>query len=352
MKNFPNAPFTHSVNSKMSANSDSDNLHVMQTDLPKDHLYDKSYKRLFSHPQMVEDLLRDFVKADWIDQLDFSTLEKLNASYVTDDYRDRSDDVVWKVRWTQETVLYIYILLEFQATVDSFMAVRVMAYLALLYQDLIKTKQLTTDKRLPPVLPIVLYHGQDDRWNAKLDIQDLIASGPASLEKYRPQLRYLLIDENDYGDDQLTPLLLKNVVAAVFQLEHSRTPADFIAVVKTLSEWLTAPEQQPLNEELSRWLRKVLLPKRLPDVEIEEITYLQELNTMLSTRVDDWTVHWKSEGRVEGQSWLLLRLLEEKFGPLATEVQNSLSRLEEHAVLECVKRTFTANSVQEVLGTK
>ncbi len=39
------------------------------------------------------------------------------------------------------------------------MAVRVMVYLGLLYQDLIKTKQLARTGRLPPVLPVVLYNG-------------------------------------------------------------------------------------------------------------------------------------------------------------------------------------------------
>jgi len=59
-------------------------------------MHDASYKLLFSHAQMVEDLLRGFVPQAWVQELDFSTLEKLNASYVADDLRDRHDDVVWR----------------------------------------------------------------------------------------------------------------------------------------------------------------------------------------------------------------------------------------------------------------
>ena len=192
----------------------------------------------------------------------------------------------------------------------------------------------------------------------------MIAPWPASLEPYRPHLRYLLIDESCYGDDQLAPLNPKNAVASIFQLEHSRAPQDFIAVVQALSEWLTAPEQRALNEELTRWVRMILLAKRLPGVEIEEITCLQELNTMLAKRIDEWTTQWQTEGwskgRAEGQAeglakgraQVLLRLLEEKFGPLAADIQNSLYQLEEHTVLDYVKRTLTANSVQEVFGPK
>jgi predicted transposase YdaD len=69
--------------------------------------HDSGYKLLFSHPDMVEDLLRGFVKEDWVQQLDFSTLEKDSGHYVSDDLRQREDDVVWRVRFRDEW-LYVY----------------------------------------------------------------------------------------------------------------------------------------------------------------------------------------------------------------------------------------------------
>src|SRR6185503_17132957 len=39
--------------------------------------HDNGYKMLFSHPEMVADLLRGFVREDWVKELDFSTLEKV-----------------------------------------------------------------------------------------------------------------------------------------------------------------------------------------------------------------------------------------------------------------------------------
>ena len=60
--------------------------------------HDSAYKLLFSHALMVEDLLKGFVREEWVEKLDFSTLEKVNGSYVSDDLRQRADDVVWRVR--------------------------------------------------------------------------------------------------------------------------------------------------------------------------------------------------------------------------------------------------------------
>ncbi|NJD07329.1 MAG: transposase, partial [Methylococcaceae bacterium] len=35
--------------------------------------HDHSYKLLFSHPQMVADLIRGFVREDWVRHLDFNS---------------------------------------------------------------------------------------------------------------------------------------------------------------------------------------------------------------------------------------------------------------------------------------
>jgi predicted transposase YdaD len=145
-------------------------------------MHDQSYKLLFSHARMVEDLLRGFVPDSWVGELDFTTLERLNASYVSDDLRERHDDVIWRVRF-RETWLYLYLLLEFQSTEDTFMAVRIPAYTSLLYQDLLRSNRLSANGKLPPVLAIVLYNGQT-RWRAAAQLNELIEPAPEALQGY------------------------------------------------------------------------------------------------------------------------------------------------------------------------
>jgi Putative transposase, YhgA-like len=60
--------------------------------------HDQSYKLLFSHAELVADLLRGFVCEDWVKTLDFINLEKMSSSYVADDLRSREDNVIWRVR--------------------------------------------------------------------------------------------------------------------------------------------------------------------------------------------------------------------------------------------------------------
>ncbi len=259
--------------------------------------YDHGYKLLFSHPEMVKDLLLGFVREDWISQLDMDTLEKVNASYVSDDLRERHDDIIWRVRFADKW-LYVYLLLEFQSTVDPFMAVRIMTYLGLLYQDLIRTKQLTEANKLPPVLPVVLYNGEP-RWSAPTDISELVEHIPGSLARFSPRLTYLLIDEGAYEHTELESL--KNLVAALFRLE--KTPVDEVAqeLIYRLLEWIG--DNMELQRAFAVFLNRVYFKNK---VDISEI-YLQakdavEVKAMLEKNVDRWIEQWKREGETRGKT--------------------------------------------------
>ena len=71
--------------------------------------HDNSYKLLFSHADLVADLLRGFVHEPWEAELDFGTLERFSSSPVSDSLQDRHDDLIWRVRWRGRDWLYISI---------------------------------------------------------------------------------------------------------------------------------------------------------------------------------------------------------------------------------------------------
>jgi hypothetical protein len=45
--------------------------------------HDASYKLLFSHARMVEDLLRGFVHEAWVHDVDWTTLERVSDSQIS-----------------------------------------------------------------------------------------------------------------------------------------------------------------------------------------------------------------------------------------------------------------------------
>lgn len=331
--------------------------------------HDHSYKLLFSHPQMVRDLLEGFIPGDWLSQLDYDSLQKVSGSYVSDDLRERTDDIVWRVRWGEGWV-YVYLLMEFQSAIEPYMAVRILTYVGLLYQDLIESRQLPDDGRLPPVLPIVLYRGAA-RWSASIDIGGLLQPGPRALDTYRAQVRYVLIDQGHYASSELASL--RNLVAALFRLENSRTHAEIDSVVRTLIEWLQSPQQDSLRRAFSLWLGRVILG-RLPGGAVTHVDDLQEMRAMLADRIQEWAEEAKREGRrqgklegrlegrlegklegkleglQEGEARLLLQLLKNRFGDLPQWVQDRVQQADVSQLERWGEQVLDARTLADLFG--
>jgi hypothetical protein len=53
---------------------------------------------------------------------------------------------------------------------------------------------------------------------------------------------------------------LKNLLAALFRLENSRSEQDIQSVVRHLLNWLNAEEQSGLRDSFTVWFNRVLLP--------------------------------------------------------------------------------------------
>ena len=257
---------------------------------------DPAYKWLFSRPRMVRDLLRGFAARGWSGALDFASLAPLPPDYVSDDLRQRHGDLVWRVRFQGDRWLYLVLLLEFQATVDRAMAVRMLAYTALLYQKLIADGALRGDGALPPVLPIVIYNGRRP-WTAASDVSELIASGGPDLARYQPSQRYFLLDEGRLGSADLPR---GNLVSALIALETNRDGARLPALLETLLGLLREQGDAELVRAFLAWVGQVLRSRRFRGMDPESLPRLEEMRTMLEETVREWTAEWVAEGREQG----------------------------------------------------
>ena len=314
-------------------------------------MHDAAYKLLFSHPRMVEDLLRGFAAPGWSDSLDFATLEKLPSEFVSEDLRRRSGDGAWRVRFRDEW-LYVLVLLEFQSTVDPHMALRILVYTGLLYQDLIRRRAVSADSRLPPVLPVVLYNGSRP-WTAPVDMSELIAPVGGDLARYQPAQRYFVLDGRRRGDHDLP---WSNLVSAVVRLENSRTPADLKRAVDALVDWLPGPGQQEIKRSFREWIRLVLAQRGFDVSELPSRPQLEEVQTMLADRIKDWLDEAEEKGFTRGMA----RAMAQGRGPeverrIRQDIERGIEqeRAEERALLcRMAARKFdaeTAGQLAEIL---
>ncbi len=200
---------------------------------------------------------------------------------------------------------------------------------------------------MPPVVPIVLYNGRR-RWTATTELADLIAPGPPGLAVYQPQLRYVLIEERAYAEAEWSTS--RNLVAALFRLEFSDDPESARQVVTALAAWLADAAQAEVRRSFVLWLREAFFRTRLPGMEFPELHDLEEVRTMLTEQVVDWTRQWKQAGRQEGEVLLLRRQLIRRFGTLPTWAEERLAQASTEQVETWGDRVLEAASLTEVLG--
>ena len=257
--------------------------------------HDSARKDIFGHKQIVVDFLRDYVQQPWVRSLDFDSLERVNSSYVHESDQQRIGDVVWRLKLRDDgSWVYMYLLLELQSTVDRHMALRMMVYAGLLYQDLIKQKEFGPDGLLPAVFPVVIYNGRRP-WNAPLKLSELITPVPEPLRSFLPAMSYFVLDEG-----RVQSLAPNNVLSTIIQMERAPDTDQLAAALQRAHELLKAPEHRSLRRTLLSWLKRVVLFGMTDDREFSKIHELQELYTMLAERVTQWTQNWHEQGRQEG----------------------------------------------------
>jgi len=323
--------------------------------------HDASYKAIFSNPDMVKSLLMDFVPEDFIVDFDFSTLESVAASYVSEDLKQRHNDLVWKLKWKGQTC-YIYILMEMQRKPDPWMAVRMLAYTALLWQDLINKEVLKTGNPLPPVFPLVIYNGSRE-WKAARDVRSLLDPTAERMNAYQPNMRYFLLDESSVPQSTLDRAT--GIAANIIRLNRVSELGEIHQVLEQMRADLADEKYASLKRTLFRWFRVCIAPQ-LNIVDLPENLSLEEASDMLAERIAQWRENYRAEGLAEGlvkgrnevlayQVSTLLEMLSDRFGSSSERVQCKLSQISDIATLgqltRAVYRVSSLEDFEELMGS-
>lgn len=255
--------------------------------------HDEEYKKLFSNPDLVRELLESFVHEPWVKNLDFEKAERVEKSYITKDLKQKESDLIWKIHYQGEE-FYIYLLFEFQSSVDHFMALRVLRYLCEFYQNLIESEKL---KKLPAVFPMVIYNG-DKKWTAPVEFSDLVDK--RSEVSYEPRFKYFKMVENEIPAEEL--MKLKNAVGALFLLE-TLGPYELRERGEDLGDFLRGENEETVKLFVD-FLRNTLAAPKEAEAWKEigtKAEALLEVNVMIETKIKEAEEKIYRRGRQEGR---------------------------------------------------
>jgi predicted transposase/invertase (TIGR01784 family) len=276
-----------------------------------ENIDDKGYRRMLSKKRNFLEFIKQHVAAGWTERLSEHDLELVNSSFVTSDFKDRESDIIYKAKINGEDVFF-FVLLELQSDVDFTMPFRFLVYMVEMLRRLFNDSAENTRKqksfRLPAVVPVVLYNG-DDEWSCVRSFKEYLAG----YELFAPHVidfEYIMINVNAPDEEDL--IKMPTLVNLAMLLDRKGDAEKMLNRLKTalrISKRLTAGER----EELYDWIRDVLLKKARVKVDEDVLEEIRESSegenemTYALERVID-EVERKAEARAEARARLEMAL--------------------------------------------
>jgi len=263
-----------------------------------DRLHDASYRQIFSHAKVVRSLLEGFVEPKLLTGVNLDKMERVETTFITKDLDRRISDVIWRIpRPGRKTPVYIFLLLEFQSSPDKMMALRMLTYHCLLYQNLLKEKPKWFKDHLPPVLPLVIYNGKE-RWSAKTSMRELFSPYErAVILSRQPDFEYYLID---IARLELSAEVKSSITALLFALEQAKGAKELQALIPSLITLIHSVGSSLLDQDLTAWIIELLKAHEAP-VQDFVLHSLDEVQGMLAENMGLWFADAKKAGLEEGR---------------------------------------------------
>ena len=244
---------------------------------------DAFFKQVFSHPRMIELLIRSEIP-EWAGAIDRSSLRRLPADFVDDRLRHRHADRVWRGRSLGGGTEYM-LLLEFQGRPERHMALRAAVYGGLAVQELFRhDKEIERGDRNLAVACLVLYHG-DRPWNAPTRLHHLFRDSAPDA--------YQVVSPRPPEAPPPTPLDLPRMLLGLVGVSTAR---EMRAELRVLQRVVRDCEDDDLDRFLSRAVKAMLRSKGMSGEHLEEARTMQTVATAFQRSLDEI----RREGREQG----------------------------------------------------
>ncbi|NEX18153.1 MAG: hypothetical protein C1943_16475 [Halochromatium sp.] len=211
-------------------------------------------------------------------------------------------------------------------------------------------------KRLPPVFPLVLYHGQE-HWRAPAHFHDLIEPLPDTLKPFVPQFGYALHDISAKRNAEVKGAVLSRLVQLALRYIYSNQPSvRFLELLQLIAKVSRDETAMAILESLLRYF--VQGTGRLDEQQARtllEQTFSGE--PLMETFIDRYIDQGKQlgiqlgeqRGEQHGRATTLLHLIERKFGPPSEPIRERINQADPDTLLRWFDRAIDARSLDEVL---
>jgi len=228
--------------------------------------------------------------------LDLENLKLQAGSFVDSDLREKFSDLLFSAplakkedaNGAKETL--IYFLFEHKSQSDALTAFQLLSYLVRIWE-----KRLRDGLELCPIVPLVVYHGENG-WSAARSMQELVR-GPKELAEYQVDFRFQLLDLSALKDHEIGGNLILKSTLRLLKYSRSRH------LLEILGEILRLIVQVLPGHQGEEWVNVIGVYVMSVNKNISESEYKQTLKSVFPTQFEPGSLADRllTQGREEGR---------------------------------------------------
>ena len=248
--------------------------------------HENTVRVLLSDPARVLALFRDHLPNEIAGLLADTPPVPVDGTFVDEALRDSQSDFLFEVTLRNGAPAFIYVLIEHKSRPDPATPLQLAGYMVRIWQ---RHAQGAAERlrALPPIVPMVLYHGEE-RWSVPDGIGEMIAPSDPALV-FLPGARFILRNLRGLPTEALSR---DPVLRSGFIVLTGRAVAHMDTIVEGLG-----PETPVLQRQIAEYILAVY-----PDADLERLMEaLQAVRTgPLEAMVGTIAERLRQEGRIEG----------------------------------------------------
>ena len=312
--------------------------------LPTPH--DALFRALLSDPERARAFLRDHLPASLSGRLADTPPETVGGGFVDEALAGSRSDLLLRVGLAAGGDAFIYVLVEHKSTPDPGLPLQLASYMVRIWKRHAGTSAARL-RALPPIVPVVVYHGAAD-WTVPESLRGMIAADGPDLA-FLPGSGYILrnLRAMDIGALSTDAALRAGFITL------RREALDFLAEIAG---------GLPAGGDLRRQVLEYVL--RVYDVDLGELTARlregghNEMEALVGTIAETLLEQGEARGlrrglaagKAEGKAEALLRLARGRFGAVPEGRAEQVLSADAETLDRWLDALAAAGTLEEVFG--
>lgn len=310
---------------------------------PANTPHDTLFRALLGHSRRAAELLHAHLPSAITVRLADRLPERVDGTFVDERLRNSQSDRLFRVYLRDGRPAYIYVLLEHKSEPDPATPLQLLKYMTRIWEQVPRAEQ----GRLPPIIPLVVYHGAQT-WTVPRSVVDAL-DADSELRDWMRDLRYLLLDLGEISDADLAsePETRSGLMALKYAYRRDRLErvADILRGLRDGSF---------LERQVVTYIVDVfrdLTPERLRAA-VRRAKPGQE-DRMPSLAAEQWRREgWDDglkAGEARGKAEAIIGVLRARFGDLAVGDEQRIRNAPPEKLDGLLQRAATSESLSDVL---